>query len=184
MKRAFIVHGWQGSPEDLWYPWMKRELEKAGFQVFAPVMPDSDHPKMEAWVRKLAKAVASPDEECYFVGHSLGCITILRYIESLRGMQKVGGAVLVAGFASNLGYDEIGSFFKKPIRWAKIRSRCKRFVAVHSDNDPYVSLHYGDIFKEKLGAGLVVKLDMSHFNRMKTIPVALDSVVRISKNRG
>ena len=28
MKRAFIIHGWGGHPEERWYPWAKNELEK------------------------------------------------------------------------------------------------------------------------------------------------------------
>ena len=28
MKRAFIIHGWDGYPAEGWFPWLKRELEK------------------------------------------------------------------------------------------------------------------------------------------------------------
>lgn len=76
-------------------------------------MPHTDHPKMQAWVRHLKKVVGTPDKDCYFVGHSLGCITILLYLESLHGNQEVGGVVLVAGFTSDLGYEELHSFFRE-----------------------------------------------------------------------
>ncbi|MBI2580107.1 MAG: alpha/beta hydrolase, partial [Candidatus Aenigmarchaeota archaeon] len=77
MKRAFLVHGWQGSPESGWKPWLRKELKKNGFSVSVPEMPDTAHPRMNAWVPHLAKTVGTPDKNCYFVGHSLGCIAIL-----------------------------------------------------------------------------------------------------------
>jgi predicted alpha/beta hydrolase family esterase len=159
-------------------------LEKRGFTVFVPAMPNTKHPKMNEWLEHLTKVVGNPDENCYFLGHSLGCITILRYIEALKENQKIGGAVLVAGFTSNLGYEDLESFFEKPIDWRKINSHCKKFVAIHSDNDPFVSLHYGEMFKEKLNAEVVIEHNMKHFSGgdgIEVLPVALESLAKISK---
>ncbi|MBI2579559.1 MAG: alpha/beta hydrolase [Candidatus Aenigmarchaeota archaeon] len=116
-------------------------------------MPDTTHPRMDAWVPYLAETVGSPDKDCYFVGHSLGCIAILRYFEAIRS--RVGGAVLVAGFGESLGIKELENFFTKPVDWEKIKSVCSKFVAIHSDDDPYVPLEYGHEFEKKLGARLV-----------------------------
>lgn len=30
MKRVIIVHGWDGYPEEGWFPWFKKELEEKG----------------------------------------------------------------------------------------------------------------------------------------------------------
>ena len=27
MQRVFIIHGWDGYPEEGWFPWLKKELE-------------------------------------------------------------------------------------------------------------------------------------------------------------
>lgn len=184
MKRVFIIHGWEGYPEEGWRPWLKKKLETEDFQVFVPSMPDTNHPKMAIWVEYLTKIVAMPDDNCYFIGHSLGCITILRYLETLKENQKVGGVIFVAGFTSNLGYEELDSFFAKPIDWEKIKFRCSKFIAIHSDNDPYVSLHYGDFFKEKLGAGVIVEHDKKHFSgddNITELPVVLELLLKMSK---
>ena len=143
-------------------------------------MPDTEHPKMDAWVKQLAKTVGIPDKDCYFVGHSLGCITILRYLESLKG-QVVGGAVLVAGFSDNLGFKEIDSFFAKPLDWKKIKSRCSKFTAIDSNTDRYVPLRHAKIFREKLGAEAVVVKKMGHFSRVKELPVVLEAVLKMVK---
>jgi len=184
IKRVFLIHGWEGYPEEGWRPWLKKELEKKGFKVYAPAMPNTKNPSMNAWLKHLTKTVKNPDKNCYFVGHSLGCITILRYLETLKQNQRVGGVVLVAGFTSNLGYGELQSFFAKPIDWERIKLHCKKFVAIHSDNDPYVSLHYADLFKEKLNAEVIVEHNMKHFSGddgITTLPSALEAILKISR---
>lgn len=183
-KRIFIIHGWEGYPEEGWRPWLKNKLEKREFDVYVPAMPNTKHPKLSFWLRHLKKIVGTPDKNCYFIGHSLGCVTILRYLEDLEKNQEVGGVILVAGFTSNLGYKELESFFKKPINWERIRSHCKKFVAIHSDNDPYVSLHYSKFFEEKLGAKIIIEHNIKHFSGddgITKLPVVLNSLLEMSK---
>ena len=47
MKKVFIIHGWDGYPEENWFPWLKKELEDKGFEVFVLQMPDADNPRIE-----------------------------------------------------------------------------------------------------------------------------------------
>lgn len=75
-KRVFIVHGWDGNPESNWFPWLKKELENKGFEVFVPQLPDPNNPRIYNWIPKLAKTVGKASEQTYFVGHSMGCQTI------------------------------------------------------------------------------------------------------------
>lgn len=189
-KRAFLVHGWGGYPQEGWRPWLKKKLEEKGFSVFVPSMPDTEHPKIEEWVSYLSEIAGIPDRDCYFVGHSLGCITILRYFETLKENQKVGGAVLVAGFAHDLEFPdykgEILGFFKNPIDWQKIKKHCEKFIVIHSDNDPYVSLEHADIFKEKLGAETIIMHNMKHFSGddgITELPIVLESVLKLIKGQ-
>jgi uncharacterized protein len=181
--RVFIIHCWEGKPNTRWYPWLKTEMERRNFKAYVPAMPNTQHPRMGAWVNHLKKVVGTPDENCYFVGHSVGCIAILRYLEAINA--RVGGVVMVAGYTTDLGYEDLESFFKKPINWKKITSNCKKFVAIHSDNDPYVSLHYGkDIFKNKLKADLIIEHNKGHFstdNNITKLPSALNAVLKLSK---
>jgi len=54
-KRVFIIHGWDGHPSEGWFPWLKTELEKLGFVVQVPEMPDTGEPKINEWVVKLRR---------------------------------------------------------------------------------------------------------------------------------
>lgn len=190
MKRVFLVHGWHGSLQSDFHPWLRQELEKRRFAVSVPALPDSGHPKMQAWLETLKKSVGTPDENCYFLGHSLGCITVLRYLESLSDNLQIGGTVLVAGFSDmeiSLDEDEdiqeIKTFFENPLDFEKVKQHCKKFVAIHSDNDPYVDLRYADIFKEKLGADVIIEQQKGHFSGddgITELPSALESVVKLA----
>src|SRR3989338_4451975 len=111
MKRAIIIHCWEGVPEYCWYPQTKKDLEGLGFQVEVPAMPDTDMPKFGPWMEKLRKAVGTPDEELYLIGHSLGCITIMKYLEGLPDGVRIGGAIFVGGYMRSLGYEETENFF-------------------------------------------------------------------------
>ena len=97
MKRIFMIHGWDGSTENHWFPWLKKELEKIGFKVIVPKMPDTSSPKINTWVPFLEKSVGIIDNDTFFIGHSIGCQTIMRYLEKLDNKQKIGGIVFVAG---------------------------------------------------------------------------------------
>ncbi|MEX2054536.1 MAG: alpha/beta hydrolase [Candidatus Colwellbacteria bacterium] len=165
MKRAVIVHCWEGYPNYCWYPDTKNELEKLGFEVKVPAFPHAETPTQEDWVPFLSEQIGEPDEDLYLIGHSVGVITILRYLETLSEDQKIGGVVMVAGFVDYLGYDELKNYFEVPIDYQKIKSKVKDgFVAIHSDNDEYVDLKNADIFKEELGARVIVKNNMGHFS--------------------
>jgi hypothetical protein len=179
VKRVFIVHGWQATPHVNWFPWLKFELEEKGIEAYVPQLPDTDTPKMDAWIGALSRLIGKPDSDTYLIGHSLGCIAILRYLESLGGRDRVGGAVLVAGFTDDLGESALSDFYRTQIGWGRIRLCCSNFVALTSDDDPWVPLRYGDILREKLGAKLVVEHGMGHFN-MSDLPMALDAVMEMT----
>ncbi|HLC48087.1 MAG TPA: alpha/beta hydrolase [Candidatus Norongarragalinales archaeon] len=183
-KRAFVIHGWNSRPDHGWKPWLKRELEGEGFEVAVLEMPNPKLPRRDAWVGKISRAVGEPDQDCYFVGHSLGCIAILRYVEALPQKTRIGGAVLVAGFSDNLGMFLFDSFFNKPLDWKAIKMHCNKFIAIHSDNDGYVPLKHGDIFKNELGAELIIMKGMGHFSGYEgcmELPDALEAVLKLSE---
>lgn len=181
MKRAIVVHCWSGKAEYCWYPQTKKELEAAGFEVLVPEMPETDAPKFSRWLKTLQDVVGVADEGMYLIGHSLGCVTIMRYLEALPEGEKVGGVVFVAGFTDDLGYKELKSFFKTPLDFVKIKSRAGHFVAIYSDNDPYVPVKYAKILRGKLGAELIFKPGLKHFSGPAVYEESCTSLPEVSQ---
>src|SRR5947207_10245118 len=92
MTRVFIVHGWGDKPGDHWMPWLKGQLELNGFTVAAPAMPYTEAPVIGAWTSHLNREVGKTGEAAYYVGHSIGCQTIIRHLEQLPAAGTVRGA--------------------------------------------------------------------------------------------
>lgn len=190
MKKVVIVHCWDGYPEYCWYPQIKKELEAKGFEIIVPAMPETNLPKLSLWLPKLKEVADDPNEDLYLVGHSVGVITILRYLEQLAEGKKVGGVVMVAGFTDNLIYEELKNFFETPINFEKIKTKTDHFVAIHSANDPYVPLKHGDILKGKLEAKLIFKHDMGHFSgavddtkSITSLPEVTEAILEMEKQK-
>src|ERR1700727_3644107 len=98
MRRAVIIHCWGGVPNYAWYPWAKIQLEARGYDVLVPEMPNTYEPQLDQWLFHLIQVVTNPDEELILIGHSLGTVTIMRYLETLSDHQRIVKAILVAGF--------------------------------------------------------------------------------------
>jgi predicted alpha/beta hydrolase family esterase len=187
MTRVIIVHGFRGKPNTNWKPWLKAKLEEFGVPTEIPEMPNTDSPIAHDWVQKLSHTIGQPDDDTYLVGHSLGCITILRYLESLGEGQKIGGCVFVAGFTGrfekyNGGHD---TFFDHELDWEAIASHCDTFVAFHSDNDTNVEPGQLNLFKEKLNAKTVLVEGMGHFGSADgayEVPLILDELNKLMGN--
>ncbi len=190
MKRVFIIHGWSGYPEEGWFPWLKEELKKKGFEVIVPAMPESDEPKIENWVPFLNKLVGISDSNTFFVGHSIGCQTIIRYFETMPEETEIGGAVFVAGWYDlrNLETEEekriAGPWVNTPRNDDKIRKIINgKAVAIFSDNDPWVIPENQNSWKEKMGAEIIIEHNKGHFagdDGIKKLPSALDAILKIS----
>ena len=189
-KRVFIIHGWDGYPEEGWFPWLKLELESCGFEVQVPAMPETAAPKIEVWVPHLAKLVGEPDEQTYFIGHSIGCQTILRYLENLSVGKKIGGVVLVAGWfvLSDLETEEekiIGKpWIETPIDFMKIKSASDNFVLILSADDPVVPYEENKkLFEEKLSTSIIVEYARGHFSGsdgVTELPSALEAILEMA----
>lgn len=164
MKRAVIVHCWGGSSNYAWYPWAKAELEKRGYEVIGSDMPDPDPPVLASWLPHFQHIISTPDEELLLIGHSIGTVTIMRYLESLEGGQ-IDKAILVAGFTDQLGFRELENFFETRLDFTQIKPKAKNgFVAIQSDNDQFVSAQYGERLKDELGAKLIIKHNAGHMS--------------------
>ncbi len=181
MKKAYLVHGWGGNGSGGWFDWLKSELKEKGFEVISFDMPDTDNPKIETWVKFLEENIdiEGIDEESYFIGHSIGCQTIIRFLEKLHKHKRVGGCVFVAGWFDliNLEPEEMEiahPWINSQIHFDRILDHCNNFLALFSSNDPYVHLDEAEKFKKNLGAKIIIKKNLGHFNETNSIPEILD----------
>src|SRR3989338_1065148 len=94
MKNALIIHGTEGYPEENWFPWLKVQLEEAGYQVWVPQFPTPENQTPEKWFEVLKSYEKNFNKDTILVGHSLGGAFLLRILEKIS--VRIRAAVFVA----------------------------------------------------------------------------------------
>jgi hypothetical protein len=168
MKKAYIVHGWDGSPHEPLHEWLTEELSSRGYAVTAPEMPEPETPEIGAWVEKLAKVVEAPNEDTIFIGHSVGCQTILRYLESLPPGVVIGKVIFIAPWLTITGLEDdelavAAPWVETNIDEAKVRLHAPSISAIFSDNDPFVPTENMGLFSERFHTKNILEHGKGHF---------------------
>jgi hypothetical protein len=172
MNKIYLVHCWDGTKDDGWYPWIDKELSNDNNKVYRFNMPNTGTPIIEDWVSFLDKQVDSLDENTFFIGHSIGCQTIMRYLES-KDVCKIGGILFVAPWLDLLdyaiedeeSYNTAKPWLTKPIDFNKIKAFTNNINCIFSDDDYFVSIDQKDNFKELLNANTVVVSGKGHISQ-------------------
>ncbi len=170
MKNALILHGAGNDSSGNWFPWLGKELERKGFKVWIPDLPNSDHPIQKDWLETIfSNNNWNFNEESVVIGHSTGATLILRILERLPEDTKVNKAILVAGPLDKGSIEKFWKYkedvTKDSFNWKKIKHLAKEFVLIYSDNDPYdCGERHGKVIQQKVGGKLIIKKGEGHFN--------------------
>lgn len=132
MKNAIILHGSGDSPESFWIPWLKSELEKHGYEVWAPLLPDADNPDINKWLPFVMEN-GKFNNDTIIIGHSAGATLIWALLDKID--VKIKQAVLVSGFVD---YGILDSILKEDYNWDKIsKGTSEKLIFINSENDPW-----------------------------------------------
>lgn len=147
MKKAVLLHGTDGKPTDHWFPWLEEQLEQAGYEVFAPVLPDNHKPNKVTYGKFLQESGWDFSDNIV-IGHSSGATTILNLLLA-DWFPYAKAAVLVGTFLNekltkSADWYEEGQFdnlFLPTYDSAKLKGKADKFYFVHGDNDPYCDIN-------------------------------------------
>jgi len=175
--RLFIIHGYTAGPHHHWFDWLKAEAEALGMAVTVPALPNSQHPEDKAWQTALAECVGEVDSQTWFVGHSLGCITALRYLNHQPVGQDAAGVIMVAGFSDNVPpLPELDAFMSAPFDASCIVQRLPHRAVIASLNDDIVPPALSLKLSQQLNAPFYALPDYGHFlsrNGITELPLVL-----------
>jgi len=159
MKNAIILHGSGATPDSFWYPHVKKELEKKGYKVWLPQLPNPSKPNLKEQLSFILKN-GKFSEETVIIGHSAGCPLILSILENID--VRIKKAILVAGFSTPLGSDADG-ILQENYNWEKIRQNVEDIIFINSDNDPWgCDDKQGRRMFDKLGGTLIIRHGEGH----------------------
>lgn len=161
MKNAILLHGYGDTPDSYWFPWLKDNLAKRGYEVWAPQLPDTNNPKIAAQLPfVLQYGVFTP--ETIIIGHSAGCPLTLGILGNIE--LAIKQAILVSGFASPLPGDPESSMRVLDVfDWDRIKEHVKDITFINSDNDPWgCDDSKGREMFDKLGGTLIIPHGEGH----------------------
>lgn len=165
MKKVFMIHGLEGTPNGGWRPWLMSELQKMDVYACSLSMPNEVSPICSEWVEEISRVVnRNKGDEIYLIGHSLGVPTILHYLEKLSADIKIAGTILVSGPSQKINIEKISHFLDNPFDFEAIISKCDKFSIIHGDDDPVVPLSNAAFLSEKLKCDLVIVHSGKHLN--------------------
>jgi len=171
MKKALIIHGWDGNTKEPLHQYLRGELESLGYEITIPSMPNPATPVIKDWVDKI-KSIFNEKTDL-IIGHSIGCQAVLRFIETLDSKVSISKVILIAPWMKldmntieEEGEEVIAiakPWMETPIDFDKVKKIVKSIVAIFSDNDSYVPLDQVEYFRGKLGAVTYVEHNQGHF---------------------
>ncbi|MCU5745511.1 alpha/beta hydrolase [Staphylococcus sp. SQ8-PEA] len=164
MKRLFIIHGYQASPEDHWFKWLASKMKKYNYQSVIVPLPNSSHPIQQQWRNRLQDYMENAlDEDSIIVAHSLGVIAVLEYLSHANLTREIKGLFLVSGFAQPLNtISELDDFVQAcNINYESIPARL--IYTIGATEDPAVPINYTEALSDKLNTN-TIKIDhQGHF---------------------
>lgn len=176
----YIVHGFDSAANKNWFEWLEKKLVADGNEVKIFTMPNPQNPTLQEWTKAIKEQAVKLDENTYFVGHSLGCISILRYIEGLDLKTKIGGIVLVSGFDKPLSIlPVLDPFVAKPLDSNKIVSIVKKRIVISAKDDQIVPTEFSKALATKLKAKFIQTPKGNHFmdsDGFKELPIAYEAL--------
>ncbi len=161
-KRALILHSTNSSPGNDWLPWLRKQLEAAGYKVFAPLLPDNKIPNRHTYDTFLQNSGWDFSDNL-IVGHSSGATTALNLLSS--DWFPNASTVILAGTFLNqrLTKDadwvlpgQFDNLFLDSYDASAIKKRAAAFYFVHGSNDPYCDIDDARKMCEELGGTFIV----------------------------
>lgn len=142
-RNIYIIHGYQASPNDHWFPWLSQQLNQSGHVSKRIILAESAQPNFAYWQKLLASQLSKLDANSIIIAHSLGCIAALHYLTDYfrqhRG--KIRAGIFVAGFMSPLrALPELDSFIQQVnLDSSLLAKHIPLSVCLLSSNDTYVA---------------------------------------------
>jgi uncharacterized protein len=167
MKRAVILHGTDATPNDNWFPWLKRQLEADGYNVWAPLLPDNFAPNRQTYNNFLFNSNWDFTNNLV-VGHSSGAVAILNMLMDDR-CPPIAHGVMVGAWAHDMptGMENVGQFANLfppgGFDYKAIKLRADKLSFLHAEDDPYCPVQQAKDLAANLDAELTILSMGGHF---------------------
>ncbi|OGG72720.1 hypothetical protein A3A38_00855 [Candidatus Kaiserbacteria bacterium RIFCSPLOWO2_01_FULL_53_17] len=156
VKRIVILHGRNGTPDNYVFPWLKQELEKRGYIVEVPALPNTQEPNDEEQADYVQKN-CTLDAKTAIVGQSFGGVVAMRLLERGVKVQRVVMATVPFSGSFNDGKvrKSVTAACKKGFDFEKIRRNAQAFIVLRDLRDEIILHNEAEIWKQNLNGMLI-----------------------------
>jgi len=161
-NKILILHGWEADPQSNWFLDAKNFFQNKGYEVFAPYLPGNYYPRLAEWLRIIKQY--HPDEEWILIGHSLGGVAILRFLE--QATEMIAQAILTAAPIEPMQFTPIANFFPPEFDYQAIKKNTSKINLIYEADDQMVPLEQGKILSRKLNAPLEIVPGALHLHKL------------------
>jgi pimeloyl-ACP methyl ester carboxylesterase len=172
--KVILIHGNGGSTaDDIWLPWLERELGRLGLVVINRTFPDNVKARAAFWLPFMDELGA--DEHTILIGHSSGAVAAMRYAETHR----LAGSVLVGVCHTDLGdsSEAASGYYRDPWQWQRIRENQPWIGVFGSTDDPCIPVAEARYVAAQLKCSYFEFTDRGHFMDVE-VPEILQFVRR------
>lgn len=184
MRNVILLHGHGGTPDKFWFPYAKNGLEKRGYNVWAPQLPDPLMPNLEKQLPYVVQHGVFTSETI-IIAHSSGCPLTIALLEILK--VRIRQVILVAAFIEStkqLKSLDLTPIIKEKYDWNSVRKNTDELIIINSNNDPFgCDINQAQTILDNTGGTLVVPYGEGHMGSeiysqpYKEFPILLRLVV-------
>jgi predicted alpha/beta hydrolase family esterase len=185
MKKVYLIHGFEGSPNGGWRPYLMRELAHNDISSFSLSMPSPEKPILDEWLSEIKRYIDRDiNDEIYLVGHSLGGTAILRYLEKFDSQNIKGIVSVSAPCICKKENSRISEFLEDNFDWNLIKNKVSKVAVIHGDDDPLVPVVEAEKISNELDGKLIIIKNGKHLNGSAgfiELPELLEVILRMIK---
>src|SRR3989344_2424087 len=177
-----LLHGYKGSADRDFFPWLTKELEIKGYSVYTPLLPSPVKPNITEQVRFLIENYKF-NEDTIIITHSLGGVDALKLLPNLN--VKVKKLIMVAPPLRLEFLDgNKRPALAKPTDWTfnfkAVREHVQDIVVIQDVGDRVVPQSHPEEIANALGARLnKVVAPRPHFNCSESVDILHEAIPSI-----
>ncbi len=166
---VYIVHDYQSSSNDHWYPWLSRQVKALGITAKRIMLANPQQPDMQDWQQSLVTQIPSMDAHTILVAHGLSALSVLKFVQHHHQTHHcaIRGVILVAGFDQPVvGWSELNDLVRHLKLDFPVLSRSfKQAVMFISSNDQHVPTVVSLKLAHRLNAQIFEIREAGHFQK-------------------
>ncbi|MCL3781317.1 serine hydrolase family protein [Prolixibacteraceae bacterium JC049] len=159
----YLIHGYTASKTSNWFPSFEAEMQNENVEVTVLDMPNSNNPVFHEWINHIEKSIKAYDANSIFIGHSLGCTTILSYLNRNRINTNIKGMFLISGFVEETPIPELAEFIEDELDYNYLINLTQNRIAISAKDDDIVPFDYSMRMAEKLKSQFILLDEGKHF---------------------